>query len=57
MKSSASVTKPLRGRSRVEIPGQARREERLGRSKLIQMPNFSCTQFKVSASAHEKIGV
>ena len=34
MKSSASESKPLRSRSRVEIPGQARQEERLSRSKL-----------------------
>ena len=34
MKSSASESKSLQSRSRVEIPGQARREERLGRSKL-----------------------
>ena len=34
MKSSASESKPLQSRSRVEIPGQARREERLCRSKL-----------------------
>ena len=34
MKSSASESKPLQSRSRAEIPGQARREERLGRSKL-----------------------
>ena len=34
MKSSASESKPFQSRSRVEIPGQARRKERLGRSKL-----------------------
>ena len=34
MKSLASESKPLQSRSRFEIPGQARREERLGRSKL-----------------------
>ena len=34
MKSSAFDSKPLQSRSRVKIPGQARREERLGRSKL-----------------------
>ena len=27
-------SKPFQSRSRVEIPGQARREKRLGRSKL-----------------------
>ena len=34
MKSSASETKPFQSRSRVEIFGQARRKERLSRSKL-----------------------
>ena len=34
MKSSASESKPLQSRSRAEIPGQARRKERLGHSKL-----------------------
>ena len=34
MKSSASESKPRQSRSGGEIPGQARREERLGRSKL-----------------------
>ena len=34
MKRSASESKPFQSRSRVEIPGQARRKERLGRSKL-----------------------
>ena len=34
MKSSASESKPFQSRSRVEIPGQARRKERLNRSKL-----------------------
>ena len=34
MKSSASESKPLQSRPRVEIPGQARQQERLGRSKL-----------------------
>ena len=32
--SSASETKPFQNRSRVEIFGQARRKERLSRSKL-----------------------
>ena len=34
MKGSASESKPLRSRSRVEITGQGRQGERLGRSKL-----------------------
>ena len=34
MKSSASESKPFQSRSRVEISGQARRKERLSRSKL-----------------------
>ena len=34
MKSSASESKPFQSRSRGEIPGQARRKERLSRSKL-----------------------
>ena len=34
MKSLSSESKPFQGCSTVEIPGQARREERLSRSKL-----------------------
>ena len=34
MKSSASESKPFQSRSRVEIPGQARRKERISLSKL-----------------------
>ena len=34
MKSLASESKPLQRRSKVEIPSQARRKERLGHSKL-----------------------
>ena len=34
MKSSVSESKPLQSRSIVDIPVQARREERLGRSKF-----------------------
>ena len=37
MKSSASESKPFQGRSRGEIPGQARRKERLSRSKLKEL--------------------
>ena len=37
MKSSASESKPLRSRSRAEIPGQARQGEGLGRSKLKEL--------------------
>ena len=36
MKSSASESKPFRSRSKGEIPGQARRKERLSSSKLKQ---------------------
>ena len=36
MKSSASESKPFHSRSRGEIPGRARRKERLSRSKLKQ---------------------
>ena len=34
MNSSASESKPLQSRCRVEISSQATREERMGRSKL-----------------------
>ena len=34
MKSSASESKPLQSRSKGEIPGRARRKERLSRLKL-----------------------
>ena len=37
MKSSASEPKPFQSRSKGEIPGQARRKERLSRSKLKQV--------------------
>ena len=36
MKSSASEWKPFQSRSKGEIPGQARRKERLSRPKLKQ---------------------
>ena len=36
MKSPASESKPFQSRSKGEIPGQARRKERLSRSKLKQ---------------------
>ena len=36
MKSSASESKPFQSRSKGEIPGWARRKERLSRSKLKQ---------------------
>ena len=36
MKSSASESKPFQSRSKGEIPGQARRKERLSSSKLKQ---------------------
>ena len=37
MKSSASESKPFQSRSKGEIPGWARRKERLSRSKLKQV--------------------
>ena len=63
MKSSASESKPFQSRSKGEIPGQARRKERLSRSKLKQAflidsdAELSCTQFDVLGSAHEKYRV
>ena len=36
MKSSASELKPFQSRSKGEIPGRARKRERLSRSKLKQ---------------------
>ena len=36
MKSSASELKPFQSRSKGEIPGRARRKERLSRSKFKQ---------------------
>ena len=36
MKSSVSESKPFQSRSKGEIPGRARREERVSRSKLKQ---------------------
>ena len=36
MKSSASESKPFQSRSKGEIPGRARRKDRLSRSKLEQ---------------------
>ena len=36
MKNSASESKPFQSRSKGEIPGRARRKERLSRSKLKQ---------------------
>ena len=37
MKTSASESKPFQSRSTVEIPGRARRAERLSRSKLKEV--------------------
>ena len=36
MKSSVSESKPFQSRSKGEIPGRARRKERVSRSKLKQ---------------------
>ena len=66
MKSSASESKPFQSRSKGEIPGRARRQERLSRSKLKQafltdsdaelfMYLIQCTG--LLGSAHEKFGV
>ena len=41
MKSSASESKPFQSRSKGEIPGRARRKERLSRSKLKQAYQFT----------------
>ena len=65
MKSSASESKPFQSRSRGEIPGLARRKERLSRSKLKQAFQIdsdaelfmNLIQRNVLGSAHEKFGV
>ena len=59
MKSTASESKPLQSRSRVEIPGQARRKERLGRSKLKEqfLIDSDTELFMYLILGHEKIGV
>jgi len=41
MKSSASESKPFQSRSKGEIPGRARRKERLSRSNLKQAYLFT----------------
>ena len=63
MKSSASELKQFQRRSKGEIPGQARRKERLSRSKL-KLPFLIDSDaelymylFNQLGSAHEKIGV
>ena len=64
MKSSASKSKPFESLSKGEIPGRARRKQRLSRSKLKQaflidsdaelfMYLIQC----ILGSAHEKFGV
>ena len=64
MKSSASESKPFQSRSKGEIPGRARRKERLSRSKLKQafLIDSDAELFMyliqyISRSAHEKFGV
>ena len=64
MKSSASESKPFQSRSKGEIPGRARRKERLSRSKLKQafLTDSDAELFMYLiqcklGSAHEKIGV
>ena len=44
MKSSASESKPFQSRSKGEIPGRAKRKERLSRSKL----NLACVAGRIS---------
>ena len=67
MKSSASESKPFQSRSKGEIPGRARRKERLSRSKLKRAFLIDSDAelfmyliqhlFNVLGSAHEKFGV
>ena len=64
MKSSASESKPFQSRSKGEIPGRARRKERLSRSKFKQAfltdSDAELLMYLIQCklgSAHEKIGV
>ena len=65
MKSSASESKPFQRRSIGEIPGRARRKERLSRFKYKQAFLIDSDtelfmyliQCSVLGSAHEKFGV
>ena len=62
IKSSASESKPFQSRSKGEIPGRARRKERLSRSKLkhaflVNSDAELFMHFNVLGSAHEKFGV
>ena len=63
MKSSTSESKPFQSLSKGEIPGRARRKERLSRSKLkqaflIDLDNeLFMYLINVLGSAHEKFGV
>ena len=56
MKSSASESKALQSRSKGEIPGRAKRKERLSRSKLKQAllvdsdAEIQCIRFNVLGS-------
>ena len=56
MKSSASESKAFQSRSKGEIPGRAKRKERLSRSKLKQAllvdsdAEIQCTRFNVLGS-------
>ena len=60
MKSSASESKAFQSRSKGEIPGRARRKERLSRSKLKQAflidSNAELFMYLIGVlgSAHEK---
>ena len=51
-KSLASESKPLQNRSRVEIPDQARQEERLSRSQLKESFLISSDAFHVLNSRY-----
>ena len=59
MKSSSSESKAFQSRSKGEIPGRARRKERVSRSKLKQafQIDSDAELFNVLGSAHEKYGV
>ena len=62
IKSSASESKPFQSSSKGEIPGRARRKERLSRSKLkhaflVDSDAELFMYLNVLGSAHEKFGV
>ena len=59
MKSSSSESKAFQSRSKGEIPGRARRKERVSRFRLKQafQIDSDAELFNVLGSAHEKYGV